>query len=378
MLDPSTTIMLDSTHFRTDNHQHKRTPSTLLKSIVTTRDHQKNVSNVTTSSSSKTNSNRDTEQKIPLGELAHNQVAIGPSPQRMPDTDDNLRQAGGLRGLHKKSKSAISLASLVPKYSHKEDGHRSRSKSRADKEKTPKKLKSNTNLVALLSRTRPSKNLTHEIDDQDTQDKENFRPPQSNGAPPPIWAQFATTAPSQPTSSRRSPKDRFEIVEDEISLYTPTPYSSSKIHNFDDHRAPTLRLAKQVTNSRPLSQYLPDRIATSSFKDVVLGPNRKSSADSPRPSAQIGETSDPAKSSRRDESSNSASTEFPRSDRRMDAGTRSAKANTSGSKGLTLAQRGSRVMAAVAAFNGRIKDSEKSSTASAEEIENAFEALLVS
>ena len=378
MLDPSTTIMSDSTHFRTANHQPKRTPSTLLKSIVTTRGHQKNVPNVTTSSSSKPKSNRDTEQKTPLGELAHYQVAVGPSPQRMPDTDDKLCQAGGLRGLHKKSKSAVSLASLAPKYSSKEDGYRSRSRSRADKEKTPKKLKSTTNLVALLSRTRPSKNPTNEIDNQDTQDKENSRPPQSNEAPPPIWAQFATTTTSQPTSPRRSPRDRFEIVEDEISRYTPTSYSSSRQNNFDDHRAPTLRPAKQVPISRPLSQYLPDRLATSSFKDVVRGQIGKSSAGSPRPSAKTGEISDQAKSSRRDESSSSASTEFPRSDRRMDAGTRSAKANTGGSKGLTLAQRGSRVMAAVAAFNGRIKESEKSSTASAEEIENAFEALLVS
>ncbi|KAM7224138.1 Armadillo-type fold [Rhypophila decipiens] len=127
----------------------------------------------------------------PLGELRPNgqdqsSRALNRSPERSPERTSSPQ---------KSSFATISLRSLGVKNSSKS------MKPKENSPEKPKKVKSSTNLAGLLKRPKSIKNLKELITDDASRrskekDKENRTPPSSfardHGAPPPIYAQFAS------------------------------------------------------------------------------------------------------------------------------------------------------------------------------------------
>lgn len=167
----------------------------------------------------------------PLGERAHNRDAAGTQPKR--------------EGLHKKTKSSVSLRALLRDREKKESQSPSDS---PDEEgplgKTMKKMKSTASLSAILKRSNRGRKGETVVEPKD---KENRRPVSEVVSP--IWAQFATQPLEDQTGNLYVPESQ-RTLEDEMSLYTPKQYLPSKQRNFYDHQ-PTL-----VQKPRPKSDYI--------------------------------------------------------------------------------------------------------------------------
>ncbi|KAL8779680.1 MAG: hypothetical protein Q9213_006827 [Squamulea squamosa] len=154
-------------------------------------------------------------------------------------------------GMHKKTKSSMSLKSLIRNDKDKPSKPSSQELEDGTKLKRPK---SSTGLSALLSRSKQPKEPKWERKSP-TKDKENRTPPQTADLlPPPIWAQFATQQTTEPYKSTALPLNNRDDIEREIALYTPKDYSPSKQRNFYDIR-PTLA-RKAESNIRSQSEIL--------------------------------------------------------------------------------------------------------------------------
>jgi hypothetical protein len=274
-----------------------------------------------------------------LGEIQQNQQTQpppSPTKSKRSNTSDD-----GLRSLHKKTLSSLSLKSLAGRDNDKS------ARSKEPKEKKPKKTKSSTNLATLLSRPKSSKNLHKDAADQEARtqkDKENrspvaTSPTDASSQPPPIYAQFSSEYfAKQPLGGK--------FLEDEIDLYTPENYSPGKQRNFyeDPNTQPTLTMRDgDIHAQRPKSTYLP-----SSFSIQDL--SRRISGGSSRNSAEM--------------------------TRRVSGGKRPSFDRKTTDK--TTPNRGQRVMAAVSAFGGRPKIPEANPEAvlKDQDVEREFEAML--
>ncbi|KAI9806111.1 MAG: hypothetical protein M1833_004518 [Piccolia ochrophora] len=310
-------------------------------------------------------------KSVPLGEMTHNQQG-GPRSSRQPEesgTNRTLRSKGKI--LHKKTLSSISLSSLAAKHKDAEPKTRSRSKTGADAKKQPKKSKSHTNLGALLPRSRSTRSKKQYEQGLEDKDKENQTPPTTSEGPPPIWSQFASVAVQEPVErrSRCSDDERDVDVEQQISLYTPVNYSPSKQRNFDGAERPTLGRRIGVDQKpRPRSAYLP---FNSSFKDIFASV-RKSSHEQTRepegtPNGLPKRLSKDAKQRTSAELhvNSGAPVESPR-----------FLGSGGGVGGPNADRRGSKVLAAVAAFNDMANGPRRADEFEAKKIEGAFEALL--
>lgn len=241
-------------------------------------------------------------------------------------------------------------------------------KKRSEKEddKAMKKSKSSTGLSALLSRPRSSKGLKEETSRQG-KDKENQTPPGSADLtpPPPIWAQFATQGIQEPARTHKVPLNDRKSIDDEISRYTPKVYSPSKQRDFQPQSRPTLS-RRTESKPRPKSECLAQRQTRESFAETVSG-LRKSARNDNTQSTALSQL----------EGNGKDKAPYQRSSVEQ----RKISDSSSG-PALTVGKRGSRVMAAVAAFNGRTKElpKEPESVPSPEldpqAIESAFETLL--
>lgn len=276
-----------------------------------------------------------------LGEIQQNQRKITTplSPKKTKDTERSKDKGDSFRYLHKKTLSSISLKSLSSK------DPESKSK---EKEGKPKKSKSSTNLAALLTRPRSSKNLKKAAEDAElasAKDKENQSPHPESPTRPPIYAQFSSQYFAiQPLGGR--------FLEDEIDLYTPKDYSSGKQQSFYEEEGlpPTLG---QRDGSRPNSLSIP--------RSYIV-------QDISRPSSGSGTTSfdgahqplSPTRTSHQNETTTSE-----------------AKIGTKSE--LTMSKRGAKVMAAVASgFNSkaRVLDSKSETTLDIRDVDAEFEAML--
>jgi len=258
----------------------------------------------------------------------------------------------------KRTKSSRSLKELL----ERDGGKSSRKMSEANGEQPIKKSKSSTSLSALLSRPKSSKG-TKEGNVHVQQNKENRTPRASADiAPPPIWAQFATHGLPDSSGATKVPLNDRSDRNEQIALYTPQNHSPSKQQNFEEQ--PTLS-RRAEPKPRPRSECLASNSSHGPFTETLSG-LRKSARDKGQ-IACADQDSDDRDSSRRPSSKHG----------KVD--TASGHADFEGGK------RGSRVMAAVAAFNGKIKDLpkepvEEPSTFELDPkaIETAFESLLVS
>lgn len=280
----------------------------------------------------------DHPHAMPLGEIHHNQYAEQSSPTKSRDGSRPVTLGEENKSLHKKTKSTISLKSLAGR-----DGDK-KSRQKEDRPASPKKPKSTTSFATLLTRPKSSKNLKKAAEEaaaQEARDKENKTPPSSTSSDsstrPPIYAQFSSQAfTTQPLGGK--------FLEDEIDLYTPENYSPSKQRNFYGGHGSQPTLTRREESKRPKSTYIP-----SSFSIQDLSAAARRSHDQPR---------------------TTSSDLRPHLDRKTTA--------PETRNDFTLARRGAKVMAAVAAFGGKTKASEipAEPIPEIEDIDAEFEAML--
>ncbi|KAG8626295.1 hypothetical protein KVT40_005240 [Elsinoe batatas] len=276
---------------------------------------------------------------------------------------------------HKRSKSAVSLRTLVggDSKSGKEKDRKSKDQSPDKKSlRRPKKEKSLTGLSGLFSkRNKSSKDLVETAAvDKDVQTS----PTKEVSVETPIWAQFASQKEEQPM---RNPRVRDDVsdeklrgIKDEMERYTPKEYNPYAQRDFQGIK-PAL--------SRPTSSYRPRSAVmvpqTSMFSDLqkALESAQRSQigsrgSDTSSISVRgIGGDTTSAPSSR----PQSMHFEAPRQ-------TSGSSTDQGPAKDIAIAKRGSRVAAAVAAIDYQIPVSKKPDAPAIDprEVEEAFEAVL--
>ncbi len=307
-----------------------------------------------------------------LREDSGNRNATVASPKKSVDAQ---KEAKSVLGDNQKMTSSASFRSFVGKEKEKLP-KKERSK---EEENQMKKSKSSTGISAILSRPRSSKGVKgQEIHRQ--KDKENQTPPSSAGmAPPPIWAQFATQGFEGPVHTTKIALNDRSAVEEEVVLYTPLNYSPSKQRNFQDYQQPTLS-QRAEPKPRPKSEFIAPCPTSTSFAEAVSGLRKsgrdKSHVNTSNQQQQTGHALDASRKSLTEEIRPS---ELPS---RVEG---RKVSNDSADSELPVPKSGSRVMAAVAAFNSRAKELPKEPPKDTENIrldpktiESAFESLLVS
>ena len=338
--------------------RHKRTPSAILKSAVTTRSQKGTELNPSSPTKPTSPAKRSVETnriqfQVPLGEISHNRER-GRSAQRA----GQGMETSGLRD--KRTKSVISLKAITGRDKSKQpEGDTTQ----LEKTSRFKKSKSSVNLSAFLQKSKTAKN--DEPRDQNVRNKENKPPVQTIvEEPPPIWAQFSKqqrTNDGQPTKVPLN--DTFRAAE-QAALYTPHEYSPSKGRTFLEQ--PSLRKPEQ---QRPSSKggYF-DGAANTQLTSAFSRLRKASSSSLKRENGRetLREASLQQSSSRPTTSDGGALAKEPS---RVAMGT---------------AKGGSRVKAAVAALSGKGTKIEPLAYAPAEqglnkrEVESAFEKMLVS
>lgn len=170
----------------------------------------------------------------PLGERAHNRDAAAPKPTK--------------EGLHKKTKSSVSLKSLI-RDREKKDSQKSSpdSPDEGSFEKRIRKMKSTASLSGILKRSHRDRK-GDAANETKEKEKENRRP--TSEVISPIWAQFATQAQEDAAGNVYVPESG-RSLEEEVSLYTPKEYDPSHQRNFYDYHTPKL-----AQKPRPKSDYI--------------------------------------------------------------------------------------------------------------------------
>ncbi|PGG99972.1 hypothetical protein AJ80_09258 [Polytolypa hystricis UAMH7299] len=246
---------------------------------------------------------------------------------------------GPAGGLHKKTKSSVSLKSLLMDKDKK--GSSSKDRNNVDDGTAsykPKKSKSSTSLSGIFRR--PQRDRKGEAGRKE-KDKENTAPQHTaENEAFPIWSQYPTEEQEDQYSRRYGPRNE-RSLDEEMSLYTPKGYSPSKQRNFFDFHQPVLTKRKEV-RPRPMSDY----ISSGSFSSKSIlasgGHSRQSSRGS-----HDGPISKPRHPS-----------------------TEVEKSSEAGGK------RGSRVMAVINAFNAKEKATQPATEGDIGDIDSAFEELL--
>lgn len=370
-----------------DASPQKRTKSSVLKSIIP-GNHKRHPSSKT---DSKHHWNDDSDDKEDYMYLSNRSIL----PPDHPHTRGHLVEESG----NKSTTSAIPKKPIDAQKEHRLASEQTQRMTRSasfksimgkGKDKPPKKerqmevenkmkkSKSSTSISAILSRPRSSKGAKAE-EAHGQKNKENQTPPSSAGIePPPIWAQFATHGFEEPARNTKIPLNDQSAVEEEVVLYTPRDYSPSKQRNFQHYQQPTLS-RRAEPKPRPKSDYIAPCPTSASFAEALSG-LRKSGRDKSHAdiSNQHEQTRQAADSSRKSFAENDS--------RGFDSSVENQKvSNDSAGSDLPMPKRGSRVMAVVAAFNGKAKEVPKEPPKDTEivhldpkAIESAFESLLVS
>lgn len=273
-------------------------------------------------------------------------------------------------GMHKKTKSSVSLKSLMGN----------------DKAKTPKpaapepengiqlkRPKSSTGLSALLSRSRSPKK-PNPSSGGPVKDKENRTPPQTAEiTPPPIWAHFSSQESQAPRTMTTTPLNDKIDIDREAALYMPQEYSPSKQRNFHDYYpALTQKVDKKP---RPLSEFVESR-----------GGNSRAADTTSRVAGRFDTKEDSSAAGTQKHCEGSGSWGRKGANMSEEAGnTLTGSDHNVSSAALAKQKRGSRVMAAVAALNGPARDSRNTVAAGpgvhiidVKAIDDEFETLLVS
>ncbi|PVI00353.1 hypothetical protein DM02DRAFT_527174 [Periconia macrospinosa] len=335
---------------------HQRNKSTSMLKGLVTKSHKRSATTLHDANSP--NSMSSAAFLLPL-DHPHSQLRTTnrtqPIPTNAPASPQKSQDGRGqpARGLHKKTLSTVSLRSVGRDKEKKETREsRSREPSRVRGEDTstsPKKIKSSANLTSLFR-----KNKQTEDTKMPGRDKENTTPPSTSNAPEPvhtpIWAQFSSQPLQETTSTTKVPlNDQRRSIEEQIAIYSAQDYSPSKQRNFFEYGQPALQ-KKPQSKERPKSQFLPTSGSTASLIGTFTG-RKSTSADR----VPLGDTK--GNEGRVKETKNfnprgllnRASSDYGREASTVKTAPDSPKKQN-------------RVMAAVAAFNGKSKATTRSTT----------------
>ncbi len=352
-----------------DPPEHKRTKPSVLKSIITSKTHKRSPSDgdglpqITASSNSAgaynnlkstpiTSSSNPSAQQV-LGEISRSNRDNMGSPKKSLRKKSNKEPVSAVAQL-----SSVSMHGVVKEKGRHEEDTSARLESSSDKSSSrrPKKTKSSTSLSGLLAKAKGSKSRE---DNRHTQkDKENTTPPSSAVGPShtPIWAQFASQPYQEVSTTAKVALNDSARVEKEISSYTPDDYSPSKQRNFFGHQQPSLPPAG---SARPRPKSFHSMFSTST--SAPLESDQKA-ARRERAGSVKGQRIDNPSSDRVPRQEKPSSGSRPTSVHRVAENTTS---------------RGGKVMAAVAAFDGKARATETDTSMDSKSLDAAFEAVLV-
>lgn len=302
-----------------------------------------------------------------------NALANPPSPRKSQDTRSSPKKS-----LHKKTLSSVSLRSLAKKEDNPRDKKSMdvrRTQEQNPMGEKPHKTKSSTNLAAMFGKGRSKEGKQSPV--KQPRDKENTTPPSSANAPAPprtpIWAEFSSNAPLQEvtTMSKVPLNDQRRSIEEEIALYTPQNYSPSKQRNFFEYGQPSLQ-QRPATKERPKSMVVPKSTSSASILETFS--RKKSNERVPLSDTKGNE-------SRIKESASSKSIPArPPMGRASTDTSRRHDDSRSTTQPAVAAKKPNRVMAAVAAFNGKSRQMEAPTSPTKldpKTVETEFEEVLV-
>jgi hypothetical protein len=215
-----------------------------------------------------------------------------------------------------------------------------------------KKSKSTTSLSAMFGKmNRSTKDVAAYAPQSQPHGKENTSPPESavESADTPIWAQFASAGSndSRPSQESRPSRD----IHEEIDKYTPKDYSPSKQRNFFGSTRTTQPSLRPAAKERPRSTVF---APTDSFMEAL---GRKVSSARSSMEGRISE--DSARRISKEELRAMQTGRPALVHRHSERSDRSASGSSNeqpiAKEKLNITKRGSRVMAAVAALQGKPK-----------------------
>lgn len=313
----------------------------------------------------------------------HSQLRAATRTENIPINPPSPRKAQDVKparpkGLHKKTLSSVSLRTLTKQDDKPKE--KSTDARRGQEEDgmsvKPKKTKSSTNLATMFGRGRSKENKLSPV--KASKDQENRTPPSSSNAPAPprtpIWAEFSSQEPLQEisTTSKVPLNDQRRSIEEEIARYTPQAYSPSKQRNFFEYGQPALQ-KRPAVKERPKSMVVPKSTSTTSLLETFS--RKKSServplSDTKGNEGRVKETTSSKMVPARPQLGR-ASTDISR----RDDGARLPEPPAAAAK------KPNRVMAAVAAFNGKSRQTDAPSSPTKLDpkvVDEEFEIVLVS
>jgi hypothetical protein len=314
----------------------------------------------------------------------HSQLRASNRTENIPVNPASLRkpqdtQSSPKKSLHKKTLSSVSLRSLVTKEDRPRDKQSAdwrRSQEEAQMGEKPMKAKSSTNLAAMFGKGRSKDRNSKQSPVKESRDKENTTPPNSatTMAPPrpPIWAEFSSQ--QEVSTTRRVPlNDQRRSIEEEIALYTPQNYSPSKQRNFFEYGQSALRPAPK---ERPKSMVVPKTTSTASLLNTF---SRKRSNER----APLGDTKGNEVRTRDESALKSKPSRPVLSRASTDTGAKDYSVKPMAPPPpASPTKKQNRVMAVVAAFNGKAKQVDGAPAASPKldpkVVDAEFEVVLVS
>ncbi|KAI4160465.1 MAG: hypothetical protein LQ342_005698 [Letrouitia transgressa] len=184
------------------------------------------------------------------------------SPRKSVDIFDDTSKRPGM---HKKSKSSVSLKSLIG--NDKAKTPRSKSISR-DEYMDSRKSKPSIGLSALLSPRKSSKPSKIEVNLY-KKDKENQTPPSTAAMPPPpIWAQFATQDIHNNSKPVKIPLNDRVVADTELLNHDHKTRSSSRPYGFQaSHQQETAQ--KEKCKPRPKSDLIAPSHSMTSIAETL-------------------------------------------------------------------------------------------------------------
>ncbi|CBX94371.1 similar to GTPase binding protein Rid1 [Plenodomus lingam JN3] len=274
------------------------------------------------------------------------------SPRKSPDS----QSASPKKSLHKKTLSSVSLRSLAkkqdkPKDKEKESSDARRARKEEEAANKPKKTKSSTNLATMFGKGKSKDRGQSPV--KQAKDKENTTPPTSTTTyhPPqtPIWAEFSSRN-DVTTTSKVPLNDQRRSLEDEIALYTPREYSPAKQRDFSEYGGQPSLQKRPAAKERPKSMGAPKTTSTASLLETF---SRKKTSDRVPLSDTKGN-----EGRQRDSSPTKITSSRPMFGRSASDTSSKDPHLTPVPPPATTSKKQSRVMAAVAAFNGKAKQAE--------------------
>ncbi|OJJ49049.1 hypothetical protein ASPZODRAFT_129428 [Penicilliopsis zonata CBS 506.65] len=303
--------------------------------------------------------------QVPLGEREPNRDAAESisSGQKSPSKS--------MKGLHKKTKSAVSLKSLRSYMERKEP---KTSDAVEDDDWRPKKAKSSNSLSAILKRSQRDRKADSA---KDMRDKENRSPvdlcenmPPTPSIPSPTWGNYPEPSLQVPPS-RGLVQDKRRSVNEEMELYTPKGYNPSVQRNFYDYNQPSLT-KRLGSKPRPKS----DCLTGNRKVQEMVGPFQQRSPSDKGPYTDT----TPNVPSRMVDGVRklSAAESCSDSDKKQDPAAmhNAVKKQDACKKQDAGKKKSSRVQAAISAFNAKDQEPTGPKATGAPDIESEFEKLL--